>query len=399
MANKQVNITNNSPNYTKNNSINNVNYVQRNGAGWSWFKTIFIACMLTIFSVVCFAGGKNAIPQGYTNSIRQETISTLISTEIIPPNVDYHLQNLTPTNIYDYKFRFINYDNYVPYSNTDARIINNNSPLILIADIYGLNPSYSSKNIYYSYNFWNYSTLSTSHSLYIYYKYNSGNSVQILRYDKTTNIVSLDTKFDYFAFKLTNEAIITNFVLFKQWLINNFTIDDLETIIVEKYAEYPITYATYDWNIKLTQLSKLKNVFTPLFSANVPNEEITLQNGFDQFQEFIDLGILTYIGDKTTPNNKFSSNWEYNSSISSIINFDEMIHLINSNLGKYINANYWYDESTRTFVRFDTNIIYGSINDTNTTLQNVINLLSYPITTGFNITYNIGVLFTFIFVW
>ena len=404
MANKQVNITNNSPNYTKNNSINNLNYVQRNGAGWSWFKTIFIACMLTIFSVVCFAGGKDAIPQGYTNSIRQETITIQTGGDLIYPDQDEIFSKLAPDNIYNYVFEFVNTDNYIPYishtSNTQNYIIDTSSGTqwaYLYNNSYGYTGSCYLKN---DFTEW---VSSSEVSINASYEINGGKSGRLM-YFKNSNgyYINKATAFSIpFSFKLFQSGVqyIRNFELFKQWLSNNFIVTNLEIVDTRTYVEYPITYATYDWDIKLRQLGKLKNVFTPLFSSNIPDEQATLQKGFDQFQELMDLGVLTYTGDKITPNRKMSENWEYNVNISSFTKFDEMIHLLTSNLGKYINANYWYDSTTRKFVRFDTNIIYGSINDTNTTLQNVINLLSYPITTGFNITYNIGVLFTFIFVW
>lgn len=432
MADKQFNITNNSPNYTKNNNINNINYVKRNGAGWSWFKTIFIACMLTIFSVVCFAGGKDAIPQGYTNSIRQETIKTLIGYE--PINDDEIFNNITIDTITDYTFSLKNSfslpdDYYTPnYSMSYNDIVGLNSilggvdvPVFNIDTdldtgytyLYGYY-SRANSTFYFPLNFqitnfkpsliiasrvrypqgftnshYDYILEADDHSKLLYKK--AGGNWTYFNMKFTSNYVSY-----YKSLYGSNNNVFNKMVEFLSYSCN---VSSDNVPMKPVYSEYNIKYATYDWNIKLTQLSKLKNVFTPLFSSNIPDEETTLQKGFDQFQEFIDLGVLTYTGDKITPNRKMSENWEYNVNISSFIKFDEMIHLLNSNLGKYINANYWYDSSTRKFVRFDTNIIYGSINDTNTTLKNVINLLSYPITTGFNITYNIGVLFTFIFVW
>lgn len=408
------------------------------GLSWGSFKIIFLVCLLTIFSCIFFVGD---MPTGFKNSIKQETIKTLVGYEKETiTDLDEFYTALNPLNIKDYKFKLKKSFEYYPvHSITDYNydLINfqNIKPVDLpLVDInysdipnvdfqYLTSLAYSSQDCPISLNGFNFqsgryiyfagfvirvgnNSTGYSNPLVYYNKYNY--SQPFIAYTDSVAYNSVDIYFtfnetysNYYNLNYGNDY--SYFQPLKYFLMCGFEPIIDSDILVPVFSEYNLNYSDYNWTgIKIHQLSYFKNIFVPLF--NQENQDITnnisLNNGFDYLETLIAKNLISYTGDKITPNRAWGDNWSINDDEFTINQKYKFAKFMGSNVGYFINSNYYYDDITKTFSRYNTNQLYGSLeNDNNTSWQNLLNVLSYPLTTSYNILYNIGVFFTFIFYW
>lgn len=167
----------------------------------------------------------------------------------------------------------------------------------------------------------------------------------------------------------------------------------------------------YDYTFKLTQLSKLRNIF------DIKSEEVSplLLTYRDTLKDYYDKGFVEYIGESTFEN-PFRTQWSSDVKAWEVViditnpNYTQVVELLNLMWSYNTNKGYYY--ACNMFGIIDGEYVVSDFNKYNQYFiaDSVVNigdylklfgkiLFIYPVSIIYNLGYDLAIIFQFVFVW
>lgn len=155
---------------------------------------------------------------------------------------------------------------------------------------------------------------------------------------------------------------------------------------------YNLSYVSYDWSFKLSQLSTLKNIFTPLIISEVNGQDLSFLRTLDDFN--------TYAGIKYFVNSNDGESIIIRPNLYEeipLIFYHPVVQVYESDAGKWISSHYYINDSFDLVRRIDNiNDVYGSEDNF---FRDFVNVMTFPLAMFSNLIYDLGVLVNFVINW